>query len=198
MSNLENVRRLSEDDLWHHAGTDSPMTGRVTGPEMSLEEYLRTNWEPDAEFVDGIVEYRMHGEMTHGRWQAAVMLWFYDQAVARKIEVFTSLRVLVAETRMRVPDVCIVDAASDSSTPDEDILTRPPIGVFEILSPADTAMRPRRKLRDYAAMGIPQIWVVDPEDRTWMRYQNGVLSEKPDFRFGEMVFQWSEVAKLVR
>ena len=165
---------------------------------MSLEECLHTVWKPDAEFVDGVIEFRTHGEWTHSAWHGAVASWFRRLEETWPIRVCMSLRVRVAATRVRVRDVCIVDAASDSSTPDEDILTRPPIGVFEILSPADTAMRPRRKLRDYAAMGIPQIWVVDPEDRTWMRYQNGVLSEKPDFRFGEMVFQWSEVAKLVR
>jgi hypothetical protein len=40
---------------------------------MSLEEYLRWYWKPDAEFVDGIVEYRMHGEKAHSAWQTALV-----------------------------------------------------------------------------------------------------------------------------
>ena len=64
----------------------------------------------------------------------------------------------VAPTRFRVPDVTILDF----SRPSEQIITHPPITVFEILSPEDTVQRLKRKLDDYTNMGIAQIWVIDP------------------------------------
>jgi hypothetical protein len=85
--------------------------------------------------------------------------------------VLPSYRVQVEATRFRVPDVTVVDLAS----PVKRIATRPPIAVFEVLSPEDTVLKIRRKLADYAKMGIPQIWVVDPEDGASLRYLDGEL-----------------------
>ncbi len=42
----------------------------------------------------------------------------------------------------------------DRSLPVEQIITRPPIAVFEILSPEDTLNRMLTKLADYERMGI--------------------------------------------
>ena len=38
---------------------------------VHLEEYLSTVYEPDAEFVDGVVEQRPWGEDDHSSWQVA-------------------------------------------------------------------------------------------------------------------------------
>ncbi len=39
----------------------------------------------------------------------------------------------------------------------------PPVAAWEVLSPEDSYMRVARKLAAYAAMGIGEIWVLDPE-----------------------------------
>ncbi len=65
-----------------------------------------------------------------------------------------SLRIKVAATRYRVPDVTVLDR----SRPKEQIITHPPLAVFEVLSPEDRVQRLKRKLEDYRAMGIPEIW----------------------------------------
>ena len=36
----------------------------------------------------------------------------------------------------------------------------------EILSPANTRREMERKLADYAAIGVPEVWVISPEART--------------------------------
>jgi Uma2 family endonuclease len=69
------------------------------------------------------------------------------------------LRVQAAPTRFRVPDVTVLDR----SLPVEQIITHPPIAVFEVLSPEDTLSRLKRKLEDYRTMGIPQIWSSTPK-----------------------------------
>jgi len=44
-------------------------------------------------------------------------------------------------------------------------------------------MRFLRKLADYESMGIPQIWVIDPETRQYYQFTEGNLI--PSTNFGE-------------
>jgi Uma2 family endonuclease len=51
--------------------------------------------------------------------------------------------------------------------------TRVLVAVFEVLSREDTIPRMKRKLEDYRAMGIAQIWVIDPEESSYSQYVDG-------------------------
>jgi Uma2 family endonuclease len=168
----------------------------ATATYVPVETYLRSSYEPDAEYVDGEIEERPMGEHDHAAWQAAIQRWFFAHDSEWNIEVLPEYRVQVAETRFRVPDVAVVDF----SLPAERIATRPPIAVFEILSPEDTVSKMRRKLADYAKMGIPQIWVVDPEDGASLRYLDGELLRGEVFEEPSrgISFRIEEIGKLVR
>lgn len=87
------------------------------------------------------------------------------------------LRVRVSPTRFRVPDVTILDRAR----PIEQIITYPPLAVFEILLPEDRIQRMLRKLADYEAMGMAEIWVIDPDSRIFSRYSAGELQRRTEF-----------------
>jgi Uma2 family endonuclease len=39
--------------------------------------------------------------------------------------------------------------------------------VVEVLSPANTRAERAEKLRDYEALGVPEVWVLSPEARTF-------------------------------
>ena len=43
-----------------------------------VEDYLRSSsdYEPDAEYVDGQIEERPIGQYDHAAWQEAIMKWF--------------------------------------------------------------------------------------------------------------------------
>ncbi len=168
----------------------------ATSTHVPVEVYLRSSYEPDAEYVDGEIEERPMGELDHAAWQAAIQKWFFQHEEPWNISVFPELRVQVAPTRFRVPDVTVLE----SSHPLEQIITHAPIAVFEILSPEDTVKRLKHKLEDYAAMGIPQIWVVDPEDGSFSRYENKQLLNRERFDEPEhgISFEVSEIAKLLR
>ena len=163
---------------------------------VPLEVYLRSSYEPDAEYVDGEIEERPLGEHDHAAWQMAILLWFSRHQDEWNIEVLPEMRVQVSDTRFRVPDVAILDF----NNPVEQIVARTPIAVFEVLSPEDTVQKLRRKLDDYAKMGIPQIWVIDPEDASSFRYLNGELLRAESFEEPAqgISFQIAEIAKLVR
>ncbi len=137
-----------------------------------VELYLHSDFEPDAEFVDGEIELRPMGEYDHATWQQALQLWFVQNQKLWNIRVLPELRVQVSPTRFRVPDVVVFDRAQ----PIEQILTHPPIAVFEVLSPEDTMTRMLIKLNDYAAMGIENIYVLHPKTDLFYRFHNGILS----------------------
>ncbi len=142
--------------------------------KIPVELYLRcSDYEPDAEFVDGFVEERPMGEFGQSSWQYALLQWFGQHAKEWEIRVRPELRVQVAATRYRVPDVVVFDKSLSIKR----ILIHTPIAVFEVLSPEDRMERVKVKLEDYRRMGIQTIVVIDPETEsaTLSRYVDGNL-----------------------
>jgi Uma2 family endonuclease len=137
---------------------------------VSVEEYLRSSFSPDAEYVEGQIVERVMGENDHSAWQAALCAWFQPQAVTGQIRVRPELRVQVASDSFLVPDVTLLDR----NRPTEPIATYPPIAVFEILSPGDALQRVMKKCSRYEQMGIGTILVLDPDGPKY-RYSKGIL-----------------------
>lgn len=83
----------------------------------------------------------------------------------------------------------------DRVQPIEQIVTRPPVAVFEILSPEDTMQRPKRKLEDYRTMGIAEVWVIDPQDGAYYRYEDRQLLRRDSFSYAErgIVFEMDRI-----
>ncbi|MBV8630779.1 MAG: Uma2 family endonuclease, partial [Silvibacterium sp.] len=121
--------------------------------------------------------------------------WFWIHEKEWNTRSKPELRVQVAPTRYRVPDV----TGLDRDRPIEQIITHPPIAVFEVLSPEDTMTRMMRKLNDYSAMGISQIWVIDPKGPKSWRFEDGRLNPSSTFGApGEKIhFQISEIEELL-
>jgi Uma2 family endonuclease len=141
---------------------------------VPVEVYLKSSYEPDAEYVDGVIEERPMGENDHSAWQHALDVWFGQYEKEWGIRVRPELRVQVASHRFRVPDLALLDR----SLPPERFATHPPIAVFEILSPEDSLNRMMTKLADYERMGIKTILVLDPNGRHF-RYLAGKLEPLP-------------------
>ena len=152
-------------------------TTRGTLQPVPVEVYLRSSYEPDAEYVDGEIQERPKGEDSHSAWQSAILLWFRQHEKEWDIRVRPELRIQVAATRFRVPDVAILDR----STVKKLIATHTAVAIFEVLSPEDTIRRMKQKLDDYHRMGIPEIWVIDPDDNTCSRYDGTQLTRAESF-----------------
>ena len=54
---------------------------------VTVEEYLNSSYEPDAEYVEGEIEERNLGENDHSAWQGAIYTWFQQQARTGQIRV---------------------------------------------------------------------------------------------------------------
>ena len=127
---------------------------------ISVEEYLTTVYKPDRDYVDGEVLDRNWGEADHARVQAALGAYFFARRTVWNLTVLISVRIQVAPTRFRIPDICILLGDTD-----EQILTKPPFLCIEILSPDDRWVRVEQRINDFLAMGVPYVWVIDPQTR---------------------------------
>ena len=169
----------------------------AAAPQLTpLEIYLNSSFEPDAEYVDGEIEERPMGEYDHSTWQHAIELWFSRHSAEWGIRVRPELRIQVATHRFRVPDVTILDR----NLPIEQVITHPPIAVFEILSPEDTVARILTKLADYEKMGIRTILLLNPEGQHH-RYLSGGLEKLTETTFdlpgSPCRFNLEEIQKLL-
>jgi Uma2 family endonuclease len=172
------------------------LVGALAESLVSVREYLNTSYEPDAEYVDGVIEERNVGEYDHATWQGALQAWFRANGRTWNVRSRAELRVQVSATRYRVPDVVVFSR----DYPIEQILTRTPIAVFEVLSPDDRMSRILVKLADYERMGIRAILVIDPKTRSFYQYAKGNLdlctSTIVPLAGSDAVVDWTEVTEL--
>jgi Uma2 family endonuclease len=126
---------------------------------VPVEVYRMSSYEPDADYVDGVIEERSVGENDHSAWQGAIYSWFRQHSEEWQIRVRPELRVQISPTRYRVPDVTLLDRNLEQ----EPVATHPPVAVFEVLSPSDTLRQMMMRCADYEQMGIRTIVVIDPE-----------------------------------
>jgi len=124
---------------------------------IPVEEYLSTDYSPDRDFVDGMLEDRNVGERDHSRLQGALIAWLYARRRELGIEIYPDQRVQVSASRDRVPDICVT-----VGEPDEQIFTTPPFLCMEILSPEDQMGRVLVKIADYLDFGVRFVWLIDP------------------------------------
>jgi Uma2 family endonuclease len=133
------------------------MSTLSAGTVISVEEYLSSVYRPDCDYVDGRVEERNLGELSHSRLQARIVAYLMARYEKDRVEVFPELRVQVKPRRFRIPDICLT-----LGDPGEEILTKPPFLCIEILSPEDRMSRVETRINDYLEMGVPAVWVLDP------------------------------------
>ena len=126
-----------------------------------VEEYLAKSWSPDREYIDGEVCERNLGEFPHANLQSSLLTWLRNRRRQWNVRVVVEQRVQVSRTRFRIPDVSILSA----ERPIEPIISHPPLICIEVLSKDDTVASYRDRVADYCAMGVPNIWLFDPERR---------------------------------
>jgi Uma2 family endonuclease len=128
---------------------------------ISVEEYLRTSYHPDCDYVDGEVLERNMGEKSHAKLQKAILLFLTAREKELGIWVIQEQRVQISAKRFRIPDICVT-----LGEPNEEILHNAPFICIEVLSPEDRWPRIQQLIDDYFAMGVPYVWVLDPGTKT--------------------------------
>jgi Uma2 family endonuclease len=140
-------------------------------PFVTVQEYLRTSYRPDCEYLDGRIEERNLGEYDQGCLQLLLGTLFTNNRDAWGVRTVTDVRTQVSRSHFRVPDVSVLRA----DTPKERIITHPPLIVIEILSPEDRLSRFQDRIDDYLGFGVEHIWIIDPERRSaWTASRTGL------------------------
>jgi Uma2 family endonuclease len=146
-----------------------------TAALIPVEEYLRTTYDPDRDYVDGEVQERNLGELDHSDLQGEFFYYFRARRRKWKTHAFVEQRVQVSKTRFRIPDVCVVVG----DKPTEPIFRAPPFICIEVLSPKDRTARVQDRIDDYLNFGVRYVWVINPENRrVWVYTHEGSTEVK--------------------
>ncbi|MBV8842108.1 MAG: Uma2 family endonuclease [Bryobacterales bacterium] len=137
---------------------------------VPVEEYLNTAYDPDMEYVDGVLVERNVGDWLHSLVQSNCI--FALRAKYPHIYVVPELRSRTRETRYRLPDVSVL-----LKPPATRYLLDAAFVAIEILSPDDHMGDTLEKLEEYDQKGVPHIWVVDPRRHKISTYAGGVLTQ---------------------
>lgn len=151
---------------------------------VSVEEYLTTAYEFDPEYVDGELLERPLLTISHSRVQNRIGAAF-ENAITAALFAAPQVRLQITPTHFRVPDISVFAGA----VPTGRYPKTAPFAVIEILSPEDAQSEMIDKLDEYAAMGVPYIWIVDPLHRRIHRYQDGSLLQQDALNIPEHNFR---------
>ena len=135
----------------------------ATAPALlSIEQYLHTSYHPDVHFVDGELEERNVGEYSHSKIQGFITSLFIANEERWGTDALVEQRIRISATRVRIADVAVLGPHA----PYEEVTVTPPLLCIEVLSPEDRLSRAELVMADYRAMGVPNIWLIDPIHRT--------------------------------
>ena len=140
---------------------------------VSLDEYLRTVYEPDMEFVDGVLVRRNVGTQRHALLQLIVGSYLRGFRHSHRIQIFTEARLLVdaKSNRYRIPDVLVLELPYKKGK----VVTDVPVIVIEIKSPDDTFDDIVEKCFEYERLGVPHILVMDPDHQRAFAFEHSTL-----------------------
>ncbi len=144
----------------------------VVTQAVSVDEYLRTSYEHDPEYIDGEIKERPMPTRLHAFVQMMVGFWFSQRMEEWHILPYSEVRTRVRPQNFRLPDVAIARKVPiNTKTLDE-----APLIAVEILSDDDRMVDLRNRAMDFAAMGTENVWLLDPETRQayrWVPKQDG-------------------------
>jgi Uma2 family endonuclease len=144
----------------------------ATSTAIPVEEYLRTYYEPDREYVDGQLVERHVGEHFHSLLQALIISELNARRRERRFRVFAEQRIQINDApRYRIPDVSVMALPYHITS-----VLRSPHLVIEIISPDDEPSDMLLRIADFHEAGIPYVWVADPYKRTLVESVQGVLN----------------------
>ncbi len=149
----------------------------ATATQIPLEEYLRTSYEPDAEYVDGEIEERNVGEYDHGTVQFQLTSWFHQHRKEWGVRAVQEQRTLLNPRRVRIPDVSVFRR----DLPIEQVFTYPQLIAIEVLLPEDRQSRVQQRIQDFIDFGVAHIWVIDPKKRIGWECSDGNWIRKERF-----------------
>jgi Uma2 family endonuclease len=160
---------------------------------VSLEEYLKTEYEPECELIGGALHPKPMGTLEHMAMERWLMrlLERHEQAGLGMVMHELSIR---KGDDVRIPDLVFVPSGKRFEC---GILVDPPLLCVEILSPSKRLSVLFAKCETYHAWGVPYCWVVDPIGKLAWEYHQAapvrLLSGEDSLIAGEIKIAISEL-----
>lgn len=129
---------------------------------VSVEEYLRTTYRPDREYIDGELREKPVPTDLHGTVQMLIGQWFLNHMKEWGVTPASEVRTQVQPERFRLPDVSLRRFPRRFTKTQND----PPLVAIEILSDDDRYSDLANRAGDLRGMGVEHVWLIDPEQRT--------------------------------
>lgn len=136
---------------------------------VTYEEWLRMPEITDAteEVVNGAIR-----SMSPAKWKHALIVTRISKSLESQTDrdkalvISTSFDLMIRKFPLtsHVPDIAVFEL--ESMVEQDGYIRSAPQLIVEVLSPANTRRERKEKLGDYAAIGVPEVWVVSPEART--------------------------------
>ena len=147
----------------------------LTGPLVSVQEYLSTSYRPDCDYIDGVVVERNLGQFDHSTIQGRLIVMLSQHAKQWGVLVRPELRLKIRERKYRVPDVMVLSV----DAPRTPVIETAPLLCLEIVSSDDRLRELTERASDYLALGVPETWIFDPAERRAYVYSANGLHEAP-------------------
>lgn len=144
---------------------------------ITEKEYLHTNYNPDCDFVDGVVLERHLGQFDHANLQTFLAALFVNNRNNWGVLGLVEQRLRVRTGKYRVPDLLVLPLDYDRS---QQVVTIAPLLCIEILSPDDDMPRILERCWEYNELGVPESWIFDPETKSAFVAKDHVVTVAPD------------------
>lgn len=167
-----------------------------TATAVSFDEYLRTSYHPDVEYLNGELKEKPVVGFPHGEVQIILGAWFRAHRNEWGIRVAVDTRTQVEKERVRLPDIVVVGKQERA----KGALQLAPLIAIEVLSPSDTYTELKNRAADLRAMGTENVWLIDPELRTaevwngrsWEPHPGNILQAVNSPMHVDLAWLWAE------
>lgn len=167
-------------------------SSQAASPYLTFEEYrfYDDGTENRYELVDGVLQLspqasKRHIDLNDRLFELLLPCKQKGYELHREAGVRTGIR------RSRTPDLLICTPEQWATMPDTGagVLEVPPRLVVEIVSDSSSTTDYRAKRVEYAAMGVPEYWIIDPLERRVMilEWREGAYDEVNSSSFGQEV-----------
>ena len=155
---------------------------RATTPMISVEENLHDPKYELCEYLDGVIKEKypiVQGvpgvSNVHSALVGLIIRWFGDHKQWR-VKAGPEATTVINASRYRLPDVSVLRFG-----PMDPIQVKPPLIAIEVLSASNSMSEMLKKLKDYELLGIPNVWIIDPDTRTGQSCRGIALTETTRF-----------------